>query len=481
MQYKWIALSNTTIGTLMASLDRNIVVIALPTIASMLHASLITLVWIALGYWVVTASVLLNFGRLADMFGRVRLYNVGFVLFTVGSALCSIAYTGEQLIVFRIVQAIGAAFLFSNSAAILTDTFPENERGRALGLNQVSIVIGSVIGLTLGGFLTSYLGWRSIFWINIPIGAFATIWAYLKLRELGTIRREKVDWQGNVTLASGLLFLLIGITFASFHIFNSIENYFIIILGFVLLIIFYFVEKNELRPMFDFSLFRIKLFAGGNLAIFLNALARGAFTLVMAFYLQGSSMNLSPLEAGIYLIPVSVSLAIFAPITGWLYDRSKSRIFIPLGLLASAVGFLMLTRVGPTTSYSSSIVPLILVGAGMGIFASPNRATIMSSVPSHRRGVAAAISTTLVMIGSAFSIGMVFLLFTQVMPLHTVQNIFTGSSTPTDATAFTFVPKFMDSLHLIFFISAILMLVSVIPSIMRPHLGKKFLSFLGKS
>ena len=182
MQYKWIALSNTTIGTLMASLDRNIVVIALPTIASMLHASLITLVWIALGYWVVTASVLLNFGRLADMFGRVRLYNVGFVLFTVGSALCSIAYTGEQLIVFRIVQAIGAAFLFSNSAAILTDTFPENERGRALGLNQVSIVIGSVIGLTLGGFLTSYLGWRSIFWINIPIGAFATIWAYLKLR-----------------------------------------------------------------------------------------------------------------------------------------------------------------------------------------------------------------------------------------------------------------------------------------------------------
>ena len=207
-----------------------------------------------------TASVLLNFGRLADMFGRVRLYNVGFVLFTVGSALCSIAYTGEQLIVFRIVQAFGAAFLFSNSAAILTDTFPENERGKALGLNQVSIVVGSVIGLTLGGFLTAYLGWRSIFWINIPIGVFATIWAYLKLRELGTIRREKIDWQGNVTLASGLLFILIGITFASFQIFTFVQNSFIIILGFALLIIFYFVEKHELRPMFDFSLFRIKTF-----------------------------------------------------------------------------------------------------------------------------------------------------------------------------------------------------------------------------
>ena len=227
------------------------------------------------------------------------------VLFTVGSALCSIAYTGEQLIVFRIVQAFEAAFLFSNSAAILTDTFPENERGKALGLNQVSIVVGSVIGLTLGGFLTVYLGWRSIFWINIPIGVFATIWAYLKLRELGTIRREKIDWQGNVTLASGLLFILIGITFASFQIFTFVQNSFIIILGFALLIIFYFVEKHELRPMFDFSLFRIKLFTGGNIAIFLNALARGAFTLVMAFYLQGSSMNLSPLEAGIYLILVS--------------------------------------------------------------------------------------------------------------------------------------------------------------------------------
>src|SRR4051794_728194 len=221
----------------MASLDRNIVIIALPNIAFDLHTSLLSLVWIAIGYWVVTACVLLTFGRLADMFGRVKLYNIGFVFFTIGSALCSISNTGESLIIFRIIQALGAAFLFSNSAAILTDVFPENERGRALGLNQVSIVIGSVAGLAFGGFLTSYLGWRSIFWVNIPIGAFATIWAYLKLRELGTIRRERVDWQGNVTLASGLLFLLIGITFASFQIFSSIENYFIIILGFVLLII----------------------------------------------------------------------------------------------------------------------------------------------------------------------------------------------------------------------------------------------------
>ena len=456
----------------MASVDRNIVIIALPTISSELHTSLLTLVWIALGYWVVTASVLLNFGRLADMFGRVKLYNTGFVLFTTGSALCSISHTGEQLIVFRVIQALGAAFLFSNSAAILTDAFPENERGRALGLNQVAIVVGSVVGLTFGGFLTSYLGWRSIFWINIPIGVFATLWSYTKLRELGTIRKEKLDWPGNATLAGGLLLLLIGITFSAFQIMDLFAISLFVMAGSALLILFYFIEKSVPKPMFDLSLFRIKLFTGGNVAIFLNALARGAFTLVMAFYLQGPSMKLSPLNAGIYLIPVSLALATFAPISGWLYDKYKLQIFTPVGLLISAAGFLILTRISATTSFDGSILPLVLVGAGMGIFASPNRATIMSSVPSYRRGVAAGVSTTLVMAGSAFSIGLVFLIFTQIMPLYAAQNIFSGSFAASNITTMA-INKFMNSLHFIFFISAILMVVSIIPSVMKWNVKKK--------
>jgi EmrB/QacA subfamily drug resistance transporter len=456
----------------MASLDRNIVIIALPTISSELHTSLLTLVWVALGYWVVTASVLLSIGRLADMFGRVKLYNIGFAVFTTGSALCSISNTGEQLIIFRIVQALGAAFLFSNSAAILTDAFSENERGRALGLNQVAIVLGSVVGLAFGGFLTSYLGWRSIFWINIPIGVFATVWSYTKLRELGTIRKEKLDWSGNATLAGGLLLLLIGITFGAFQIINQFEIFLFVVGGSALLVLFYFIEKSVSKPMFDLSLFRIKLFTGGNIAIFLNALARGAFTLVMAFYLQGPSMKLSPLNAGIYLIPVSLALAIFAPISGWLYDRFKLLIFTPVGLLISAAGFLILTRISATTSFDESILPLVLVGAGMGIFASPNRATIMSSVPSYRRGVAAGISTTLVMAGSAFSIGLVFLIFTQIMPLYAAQNIFSGSLAASDVTSSIIVNKFVKSLHYIFFISAILMVVSIIPSVMKWNVKK---------
>src|SRR5215831_4062853 len=308
MNYKWITLSNTTIGTLMASLDRNIVIIALPTIASDLHTSFFTLTWIVLVYWLVTASVLLNFGRLSDMFGRVKLYNIGFAIFTLGSGLCSISQTGEQLILFRIIQAVGAAFLFSNSAAIITDTFPENERAKALGLNQTAIVVGSVVGLVFGGFLATYLGWRSIFWINLPIGIFATIWSHAKLKELGTIRKEKIDWLGNATFAAGVFLILLGITFGAFKLINTFVILLTILTGLSLMVLFVLVEKRVTRPMFDLSLFKIRLFSGGNIAIFLNALARGAFTLIMSFYLQGPSMKLVAFNAGIYLIPVSVAL-----------------------------------------------------------------------------------------------------------------------------------------------------------------------------
>jgi len=468
MNYKWITLSNTTIGTLMASLDRNIILIALPTIASDLHTSFFTLMWIVLVYWLVTAAVLLNFGRLSDMFGRVKLYNMGFALFTFGSALCSISQTGEQLILFRIIQALGAAFLFSNSAAIITDTFQENERAKALGLNQMSIVVGSVVGLVFGGFLTSYLGWRSIFWVNIPIGIFATIWSYAKLKELGTIRKEKIDWVGNATFAAGLFLILLGVTFGAFKIISLFEISLFIIGGFSLLIFFVFIEKRVPRPMFDLSLFKIRIFTGGNIAIFLNALARGAFTLIMSFYLQGPSMKLNALNAGIYLIPVSIALAIFAPLSGWLYDKYKLRILASLGLLVSGTGFFILATIGVTTSFYGLLTPLLLVGAGMGIFASPNRASIMTSVPTYRRGVSASISTTFVMTGNAFSISLVFLIMTNVIPLHAAEQLFSGSfQTSSSVISTLVVDKFLNSVHLVFFISALMMLVSVIPSIIK--------------
>jgi EmrB/QacA subfamily drug resistance transporter len=466
MNYKWTALSNTIIGTLMASLDRNIILIALPAIAFELHTSFLTLIWIVLIYWLVTAAVLLNFGRLSDMFGRVKLYNMGFALFTLGSGLCSISQTGEQLILFRAIQALGAAFLFSNSAAIITDTFRENERAKALGLNQTSIVIGSVIGLVLGGFLTSYLGWRSIFWVNIPIGTFATIWSYSKLRELGVIRKEKIDWLGNITFAAGLSMILIGVTLANFRIVTPFEILLFIICGVSLLILFIIIEKKIPKPMFDLSLFKIQPFIGGNIAIFLNALARGAFTLIMSFYLQGPSMRLNSLEAGIYLIPVSAALAAFAPLSGWLYDKYKIGFFTAIGLLVSAVGFFILTGIAVRTSFYEILTPLIMIGAGMGIFASPNRASIMTSVPPSRRGVSAGISTTFVMVGNSFSIGLVFLIMTNIVPLHTAEQLFSGSfNTSSIVMNNSIVTKFLSSIQLIFFISAIIMLISILPSL----------------
>jgi len=466
LNYKWLALSNTTIGTLMASLDRNIVIIALPSIANELHTSMITLVWIAIGYWVVTASMLLTFGRLADMFGRVKLYNLGFALFTIGSGLCCVSQTGEQLIVFRIIQALGAAFIFSNSSAILSDSFPESERGKALGINQISIVVGSVMGLVIGGALTSYFGWRSIFWINIPIGIFATLWAFSKLKEMGTIKREKIDWLGNLLFAGGLITLLFGITFGSFHLLNIFEIILFVLAGISLLVLFYLNEKKVSFPMMDLTLFRLKLFTGSNIAIFFNSLARGAFTLVMVFYLQGPTMLLNPLDSGIYLIPVSLALAIVAPITGWFYDKYRSQIISQIGLIVSAIGFILLATMGSRISYVDAILPLALIGAGMGIFTSPNRATIMNSVPPHRRGIAAGISTTLVMTGSAFSIGLVFLIFSALLPSEAVDVLFLGSTDHPNQDSIQFsdanLDRFILSIHVIFVISAILMISSVL-------------------
>src|SRR5919197_286048 len=366
------------------------------------------------------------------MFGRVKLYNMGFALFTLGSGLCSIS--------------------------------------------QTAIVIGSVVGLVFGGFLTSYFGWRSIFWVNVPIGAFAMIWSYAKLRELGVIRKEKIDWLGNIAFAGGLSMILLGVTLANFRIVTPFEIFLSIIGGLSLLVLFIIIEKKMLRPMFDLSLFKIRPFTGGNIAIFLNALARGAFTLIMSFYLQGPSMRLNSLEAGIYLIPVSAALAAFAPLSGWLYDRYKLRIFASIGLLVSAVGFFILTGIGVTTSFYEIIMPLIMIGGGMGIFASPNRASIMTSVPPSRRGVSSGISTTFIMMGNSFSIGLIFLIMTNFIPLYAAEQLFSGSfqtsSSSSIALTSSIVTKFLSSIHIVFFVSAVVMLISIIPSIVIELNGK---------
>lgn len=468
MDYKWVALSNTTIGVLMASLDINIVLIALPSIGADLKGmNAFNVLWVILGYQLVIASVLVNFGRLSDMFGRVKLYNAGFALFTIGSALCGLSQTADQLIGFRLVQATGSAFLFSNSAAIITDAFPTQERGRALGINQVSIVAGSVAGLVLGGALTTIVGWRSIFWVNIPIGIFATLWSHFKLKELTKLPSEhKLDIGGNVTFALGLLTLLLAVTLNAIMGLGTLLTALFLIVSLTLFISFIWVEKKVKSPMFDLELFKNRVFTSGNEAIFLNALARGSFSLVMVFYLQGPLMELSPLQAGLYLIPLSVSLSVMGPISGALSDRYGFRKFVLIGLVLSSIGFLLMTGIGLSVTHQGIFIPLILIGGGIGLFASPNRSSIMNSVPWYRRGVASGISTTLINAGNTMSIGLAFLFMSLVTPKYILDLIFSGM--PVSNT--TFSPgTFLVSVHIVFFASAAMLMIAIVIYLIGPR------------
>jgi EmrB/QacA subfamily drug resistance transporter len=466
LQYKWIVLSNTTLGTLMASLDTNIVLIALPTISRELSdTSLFDLLWVLLGYQLVNGSLLVNFGRLSDIFGRVRLYTFGFALFTAASALCSLAQTGEQLIAFRLLQGVGSAFLFANSGAIITDAFPDNERGKALGINQVSIVVGSLLGLVLGGVLTTVAGWQSIFYVNIPIGIFATVWSHYQLKELATIRKgQKIDILGNVTFAGGLSTVLVAITLAAVHVLPSDEAVLLLGAGIALLLAFVVTERRVKEPMLDLSLFRIRLFTAGTVASLLNSLARGAMTLVLTFYLQGPSMGLDALSAGIFLIPISVSLAFFGPISGILSDKYGPRFFATAGLVVSMAGFILLATIGRTITFWQLALPLSLAGAGFGLFQSPNRASIMNSVPAWARGIASGTSTTVLVAGGSFSLGLAFFILTAGVPIADLQNIFIGGTALSTAP---WIGNFITSIHDVYYLSTAFLLVGIIPSVLR--------------
>jgi EmrB/QacA subfamily drug resistance transporter len=466
VKYKWLVLSNTTVATLMASIDTNIVLISLPTIGRELPGTSATLLlWILLGYSLFTAVVLLNFGRLSDMFGRVRLYVLGFAVFTVGSALCGFSQTGIELVLFRLVQAVGAGFLFSNSAAIITDAFPPNERGRALGINQVSIVAGAVSGLVLGGIITSTIGWRWIFFVNVPIGILATVRARLDLHEIARPETApRIDWAGNVAFAAGLAVVLVALTLGSLGDISRPAAIVTGLVGIALLVAFVALERRVRNPMLELALFRNRQFAGSALATLLNALARGAFTFILVFYLQGPPRFLSPFEAGLFLIPVSASLATVGPISGWLSDRFGPRPFLVAGLFVSASGFLWLSGIGPNESFLGLAPGLVLVGGGMGLFASPNRAMMMTAVPPNRRGVASGIGTTFVNAGATVSLGVTLILMTSVLSRPEIQAVFLG--TAGSSLAFAAGAGFLVTIHLIFLVSTGLVLTALVPSLL---------------
>ncbi len=451
----------------MSQLDGNIVLIALPTIVRQLpDTTALDALWVLMGYILMTAVTLLTFGRLADMYGKVRLYNAGFAVFTIGSGLCSLSQNGSMLVGFRLVQGIGAALIWANNAAILTDAFPPNERGRAIGINLVAGVSGSVIGLILGGILTVSLGWQSIFWINLPIGAFATFWAHLKLRELGTFRHEKIDPAGNALFGGGLSFFLVGLTLGALEGWTLAEVA-MIGLGLAMLAGFGIVELRISSPMMDLKLFKVRPFTAGILSNFLASIARGGTGLVLTFYFQGALLY-DALTAGILLVPFGVAFVTFGPLSGFLSDKYGARGFTTVGMVVSAAAYFLFSALPGTVGYTTLVIPMILAGAGGGMFVAPNMSSIMNATPVMRRGVASGMSATLVTTGALLSLSIVFSILAVNIPLNTLQAIFAGERVSAVASN---IALFVGPMRIIWLVMAVMSLTAVVPSALR---GAKF-------
>ncbi len=429
--YKWIALSNTTLGVLMATINQSIVLIALPDIFRGIGLNPLSpgntsyLLWMFMGFLVVSAVLVVSFGRLGDMFGRVRMYNMGFAIFSVASIFLAVTWMHGSsaalwLIIWRVVQGIGGAFLFANSAAILTDAFPANQRGTALGMNAIAAIAGSFIGLLLGGLLGP-INWHLVFLVSAPIGAFGTGWAYFMLRDIGTRRKARMDWSGNVLFAAGLIAILVGITYGLLpyggHPMGWTNPWVLTAMfgGLAALLVFGFVETKVAEPLFRLSLFRIRAFAAGNVANFMLALGRGGMQFMLIIWLQGIwlplhgySFSRTPLWAGIYLVPLTIGFLVSAPLSGVLSDRFGAKGFTVGGTLLTALSFLFLVFLPVNFPYWVFALIILLNGFGSGLFAAPNRAEMMNSVPADQRGAAGGMIATFQNTAIVLSIGILF-------------------------------------------------------------------------
>jgi MFS family permease len=430
-RYKWVALSNTTLGVLMATINSSILLIALPDIFRGIHVDPLApgntnyLLWLMLSFLVVTAVLVVSLGRLGDMYGRVRMYNLGFAVFTVGSILLSITWmTGTNaalwLIAMRVVQGVGGAMLFANSSAILTDAFPAHQRGLALGINGVAAIAGSFLGLILGGLLAP-ISWRAVFLVSVPIGVFGTVWAYVKLRDLSARRPAKIDWWGNATFAIGLIAVMVGITYGiqphGGHTMGWTAPGVIAAIGGGLLVLALFcvIETRVAEPMFPIGLFRIRAFTAGNIASLLSSIGRGGLQFLLVIWLQGIwlprhgyDFSETPLWAGIAMLPLIVGFLVAGPISGYLSDRYGARLFATGGMLIAALSFGLLELLPVNFSYPAFGALLLLNGIGMGLFSSPNRAAIMNSLPPDQRGAGAGMSATFQNSAMVLSIGIFF-------------------------------------------------------------------------
>ena len=447
--YKWIALSNTTLGVLMATINQSIVLISLPDIFHGIGLNPLEpgntsyLLWMFMGFMVVTAVLVVSFGRLGDMFGRVRMYNMGFAIFAIASIFLTVTWMHGSaaalwLIIWRCVQGVGGAFLFANSTAILTDAFPANQRGTALGLNSIAVIAGSFIGLILGGVLGPE-NWHLVFLISAPIGVFGTVWAYFMLRDNSVRKHAKMDWWGNILFGVGLIAILVAITYGLQPYGTSAmgwTNPYVLaglIGGVALLVVFVFVEQRVAEPLFRISLFKIRAFMWGNIASLALALSRGGMQFMLIIWLQGIwlplhgySYSQTPLWAGIYLVPLTIGFLASAPLSGFLSDRFGAKGFTVGGSLLAAATFLALAFLPVNFSYWEFALIVALNGFASGLFVSPNRAEMMNSVPADARGAAGGMIATFMNSASVLSIGIFFSLMVTGLASKLPHTMFAG-------------------------------------------------------
>jgi EmrB/QacA subfamily drug resistance transporter len=462
--YRWWALSTTSLGALLASLNTSTLVIALPDLMRSLHIGVLDVTWVLLSYMLTQTVAVLTVGRLGDMWGRKRLYVTGFVAFTVMALLSGLATNGWQLILLRSLAGISGALMVANSSAIVTDAFPKRQLGLALGINSMTVAVGTAVGPVLGGWLTS-LGWQWVFWFNVPVSLIGTAWAMLVLREPSrSRRRQRIDWLGNGVFLVGLSGLLLFLSM------GGIEGWThpVVIGGVIAFVIalplFLAVERRVAEPLLDLRLFHSRIFAIGNLSQLLNATSRMGLLFLLVFYFQGPQQR-DAVTAGLLVTPIAVFMFLFAPISGWVSDRVGSRLPATAGLALTGGGLaLMAATLGTTTAYPVLAVSMSLVGIGAGIFTPPNASSIMAGVRPEQRGVASGVRMLTAFTGSMFSIAFVLAIVTSSLPRDVMLKIFSGVTTGlTDAQ----VAPFISGARIALTVLAVISLLSVPLSFLR--------------
>jgi len=465
--YKWTVLLITTVGAFMAPLDGSIVNIAIPSIAASIGIGLEAAIWIPLAYLLVLTVLLVNVGRLADLKGRKRFYTLGFVIFTAGSVLCSVAATELQLVPFRAIQGAGAAFIAANSAAIVTDTFPRWERGKALGINSMAVYVGLMAGPVIGGVLVNNYGWRSIFYVNLPIGILVVALATFKVRETRSNERgEGFDIAGGAALSTTLAPFLIVLTLGGYLGWSSPLSIGLLALGGLSFLIFLLIEGKYARyPTFDLGLLaRNRLFATANAAAFLSYVAVTGVTLMISIYLQ-SVRGLDPQTAGLYLIAQSTAMALLSPFSGWLSDRLGSRLLSSSGMFCVTLGLFLFTQVNATSSALDVVWRLVLVGIGYGLFSSPNTSAVMGSVKQEKLGVAAGTLGTMRFMGQSIGVALLGTLMATALPPTAMLQLLTGGSSQSGLVA----EEFAQGMRSFFLAAAFVGAFATLTSMIRGH------------